>query len=376
MRASHPSNSDSGNASSDSKLPSRRSVITAGAWSIPLVSFAVGAPTASASTTTSGFDLAIVGLQFGETLPLFTPDYTQRYSSYTPLSNFAVANYGEEASPAEGFRASYTVDNELAELDRVGYRVAGAADPVYVDDVEKIVNGTRTEYRWLVPVSVPPNESTDPLFPTGAVALVVESTVLLRYPNDAYDPEKLVGSLVSATSLVPETKTDNNVLQGIGKSELEPASPYAAQTEVTFETVPLGTGPARTSRPTSVKITSIGPRPLPATGSAVVRFDSRSTTTFSIGNVRLNGTQTSAYLQNVTAPERQPWVTLQELLAEFGSPLAAESVLEFDLVYDDPGLASYDVESTAGHAGFSPADNSDRDQRTTEFAYVYGEIPA
>lgn len=372
MRASLPSNI----GVTESNLPTRRSVVTAGAWSIPLVSLAVGVPMASASTTTAGFDLAIVGLQFGETLPLFTPDYTQRYSSYTPLSNFAVANFGDQPSPVEGFRASYTVDNELAVLDRVGYRVAGSTEPTYVDDVETIVTGTRTEYRWLVPVSVPVNESEDPMFPTGAVALVVESTVLLRYPNDAYDPEKLIGSRVSATSLAAETKTDNNVLQGVGKSDLEPASPYAAQTEATFETAPLGTGPARTSRPTSVKITSIGPRPLPASGSAVVRFDYRSTTAFSIANVRLNGAPTSAFLQTVTAPERQAWSSVQELLAELGAPLNAGDALEFDVVYDAPSLGGYDVPSTAGHVGFTPADNNDRDQRTTEFAYVYGVIPA
>lgn len=372
MRASLPSN----NGSTENNLPSRRAIVTAGAWSIPLVSFAVGAPLASASTTTAGFDLAIVGLQFGETLPLFTPDYTQRYSSYTPLSNFAVANYGDQPSPAEGFLASYTVDNELAVLDRVGYRTSGATEPTYVDDVETIVTGTRTEYRWLVPVSVPVNESEDPLFPTGAVALVVESTVLLRYPNDAYDPEQLVGSRVSATALAAESKTDNNVLQGIGKSDLEPASPYAAQTEATFETAPLGTGPARTSRPTSVKITSIGPRPIPASGSAVVRFDYRSTTAFSIANIRLNGAPTSDFLQSVTAPERQAWSNVQELIAAFGTPLEAGDFIEFDVVYDAPTLGSFDVESTAGHVGFTPADNNDRDQRTTEFAYVYGVVPA
>ncbi|MBS3179046.1 MULTISPECIES: hypothetical protein [unclassified Pseudoclavibacter] len=372
MRASLPTDTNS----NENRLPSRRSIVTAGAWSIPLVSLAVGAPMASASTTTAGFDLAIVGLQFGETLPLFTPDYTQRYSSFTPLSNFAVANYGDEPSPTEGFRASYTVDNELAVLDRVGYRVAGSTEPTYVDEVETIVTGTRTEYRWLVPVSVPVNESEDPLFPTGAVALVVESTVLLRYPNDAYDPEKLVGARASATSLAAEAETGNNVLQGVGTTDLEPASPYAAQTEATFETAPLGTGPARTSRPTSVKITSIGPKPLPATGSAIVRFDYRSTTTFSIANVRLNGAPTAVFLQNVTAPERQPWATLQELTAALGAPLDAGDVLEFDVLYDAPAVAGYDVESTAGHAGFSPADNNDRDQRTTEFAYVYGVVPA
>ncbi|MBF4551230.1 MULTISPECIES: hypothetical protein [unclassified Pseudoclavibacter] len=372
MRASLPSNS----SSTDKQLPSRRAIVTAGAWSIPLVTLAVGAPSASASTTTAGFDLAIVGLQFGDSLPLFTPDYSQRYTSFVPLSNFAVANFGDTPSPASGFQASYTVDNEVATIDRVGYRVAGAAEPTYVDDVETIVTGTRTEHRWLVPVSVPVNESDDPIFPTGAVVLVVESTVLLRYPNDAYDPAKITGSRVSATSLAPETKTDNNVLQGVGVTELEPAAPYAAETEASFETVPLGTGPARTSRPTSVKITSVGPSPLPASGSAVVRFDYRSTTTFSIANVRRNGTATGDFLQNVTAPERQAGSSVQELVAVFGTPLDADDFLEFDIVYDAPGAGSFDVASTAGHVGFLPADNNDRNQRTTEFAYAYGVVPA
>lgn len=372
MRSSLPSDS----SSRESQLPARRTVVSAAAWTVPLLSLAVASPMASASETTAGFDLAIIGLQFGDSQTLFTPDYSQRYSAYVPLSNFGVANYGDVPSPPEGFWASYTVDNELSRVDRVGYRLPGETERTYVEDFETIVTGTRTEFRWLVPVSVAVNESTDLDFPTGAVVLVIEATPLLGYPNDAYDPQKLVGSRVSATSFATEANTANNLFQAAGGGVLSPASPYAAQTEAAFETAPLGIGPALTSRPTSVKITSIGPKPIPAAASALVRFDYRSTTTYSITNIRLNGEATLDYLQNVTAPEQSGWPILQELSGAFGAPLAAGDVLEFDVVYDEPYSASYNVESTAGQAGFIAAVNSDPDLRTTELTYVYGEVPA
>ena len=59
----------------------RRSVLKAGAWSVPVIAVAVAAPAASASTTAN---LALLSPQFGSGVPMFTPSLTQRYVASEP----------------------------------------------------------------------------------------------------------------------------------------------------------------------------------------------------------------------------------------------------------------------------------------------------
>jgi len=60
----------------------RRSVLKAGAWSVPVIAVAVAAPAASASTTAN---LALLSPQFGSGVPMFTPSLTQRYVASEPV---------------------------------------------------------------------------------------------------------------------------------------------------------------------------------------------------------------------------------------------------------------------------------------------------
>lgn len=165
--------------------PSRRTVLKATAWSLPVVAVAAATPLAAASTTG---DLLLTARTGGTTIGANDPGATEAYVLAIP-PGFDVTTIGTERTPA-GATLIVTFDSRLlgdpsATMDGIN----APRTPVTID-------GNVATATFTLPLGIPANGTTEPLLITFAtisngvwVTDAQPYTVTLVAPAGSPDPD-------------------------------------------------------------------------------------------------------------------------------------------------------------------------------------------
>ncbi|MDI9891434.1 hypothetical protein [Microbacterium sp. IEGM 1404] len=345
--------SDSPETTRSPRGVARRSVLKAGAWSVPVVAVAVAAPAVSASTTAN---LALLPPQFGSGVPLFTPALTERYVASEPVGVVVGNTTGQVYTGPVILRLE--VDRRLWDVtgftydarDGEGARSAGFSGPS--------VTGDRAVYTATFAATVVPNAD-----PYTGILVRPDLTFLGDYPDDTLEPADSVSTwtLVEAADL---DASDNVHVNGPGATE--ESSPFGATVTADFAQVTSGSGSAY--RPTQATLTSVGPNPTAVGDTVRVTFDAALGDLASLEGVALNGTPAPDL---VSEQSNTVSGAFRSVLFSLTSPLASGDVVTFALSYSDPTGATPQVGSSP-QIGYSAAVPNDPDQRALSRSYVNG----
>lgn len=324
--------------------PDRRSILKAGAWSVPVVALAVAAPAASASTTAN---LALLPPQFGSSIPMFTPSLTQRYDASEP-SGVVVGNTTSEVYTGPVI-LRLEVDRRLWDVtgftydtrDGEGARAASFSGPTLSDD--------RAVYTVSFAATVAPD--TDSF--TG-ILVRPTLTFLGDYPNDTLAPADAGASwvLVEPADAGP---SDNVFVNNPG--EPVDATPFGATLTADFELVASGDGSAY--RPTNATLTSIGPNPTAVEDRVTVGFDPALADDVVLQNIALNGAASPDLLS-----QRTNTVSGGRRSVDFAftGPLAEGDVVTFTLLYSG-GTGATPASTAGSQIAYVPVTPNDDNQR-------------
>ena len=329
----------------------RRSVLKAGAWSVPVIAVAVAAPAASASTTAN---LALLSPQFGSGVPMFTPSLTQRYVASAPVGVVVGNTSGTAYSGPVVMR--FEVDRRLWEVsgftydprDGQGERAASFSGPD--------VSGDRAVYTVSFAATVAPDSD-----PYTGILVRPQLTFLGDYPNDTLAPED------STSSWVIVDPSDTDPSDGVwvnGPGDPVDATPFGATLTADFERVDVGGGSAY--RPTRATLTSVGPNPT-AVGDVVrVGFDPALGDLVVAQAVTLNGSAAPDLLseQTNTVSGGQ-----RSVVFALTSPLAADDRVEFTLAYEG-GSGATPLAGGSSQISYSAATANDPNQRAVSQSYI------
>lgn len=257
--------------------PTRRTVVNAAAWAAPVITLAVAAPQASASTPVA-YDAEAFGLQRGSASRLFTADLTGVYSVTDP-GGFFILNHGTEAIPA-GTTASLTYDNRVFSPTTFEARMGDITVPITPS--APVVTGNSSTVSFTIPLEIQPNSSyTDP----AAVAILTHTALLNAYPNDAIDDFVPTRHII----ILDDANPGNNELGPWGASPITPATPWGVDIERTWAPYSWNGGSCNAEFVASATMTSVGPNPTRASDQVMVAYDYRITSAVTATNVTLNG---------------------------------------------------------------------------------------
>lgn len=133
--------------------PSRRTILRASAWSLPVVAVAVATPLAAASTA---IDLALTAGPFGDRIIVTNPEGTLAYDVTVPYT-FEATTLG--ATATEG--TTLVVSFDLRLLD--GLRVGIEGQPA--TELTSDITGNTKTMSFLLPVAIPADGVTIPIQP-------------------------------------------------------------------------------------------------------------------------------------------------------------------------------------------------------------------
>lgn len=136
---------------SNSNHPSRRAVLKASAWSVPVVAAAIATPLAAASTTG---DVSIAAQPRGTSVSATGPDGTTLELAVP--AGFDLTTGGATRTP-EGALVTLTFDNRL--LDEPTLTMDGT--PAQRTSLEQ--NGVVTTATFVLPLGIPANGTTIPI---------------------------------------------------------------------------------------------------------------------------------------------------------------------------------------------------------------------
>ncbi|WP_440710370.1 hypothetical protein [Herbiconiux sp. YIM B11900] len=257
---------------------SRRSVLTAAAWSAPVVAITLAAPAASASE--AGFDLAVDPLQLGDSLPVFSADFSRRWAAGAPLG-IVVSNHGTVASPA-GATLTVSVDSRVFQFTGMRGAFPGDDTPEALTIVSNTVAGNRSTITATIPYAIP--AGTDSY--TGFRVSMDFDTVAV-YPNDGVQP--VLDSTWVVGSPAGDIDVSNNSVSYAGYRDVGPATAWGVIAEAVWERVDFAGGAGYSHRATSVTLTSTGPTPAVAGGQIMILTDQRVSTAITVDDIQLNG---------------------------------------------------------------------------------------
>lgn len=255
----------------------RRTMVKAGAWSVPVIAAAVATPLAAAST--AEFDLSVEPLNRGDAFPLFTADLTQSFGVGSPLG-FILGNRGTQASPLEAVSVQLRVDRRVWNVNGMSYAFAGD-DRTTLASTTPTINGDAATYTWTFVSSIP--VGTDA---TTGLMVLFDLDMIAQYPNDHLDD--YVSPIYTIVPPTGDSDASNN-LRAFPAPTFSPAEPFGALLDINWEGIAVG-GVYTAYRPTSVTLTSVGPGPLLVGEGMLLRVDRQLTDTIGIqGDPTLNG---------------------------------------------------------------------------------------
>jgi len=331
---------------------SRRTVVKAGAWSVPVIAAAVAAPLASASTV--GFDLAAEPLNRGDGFSLFTADLTQSFSVGSPLG-FIIGNRGTQPSPAEAISVQLRVDSRVWDVTGMTYAFAGDA-PTPVASTAPTISGDAATYTWTFVSSIPVGSD----FTTG-LTILFDLDMIAQYPNDHLDD--YVPPIYTVIPPSGDSDASNN-LQAFGAPTYVPAEPFGALLDINWEGIAVA-AQYTAYRPTSATLTSVGPNPLLVGEGMLLRVDDHLTDTIGIqGDATLNGVAVPGLIE--ARPFTDPAQSGLTFFA-FTRELAAGDVLGVTFAYTQPTTTAVpDIGSARAQLTYWPEGRlNDPDQRRT-----------
>lgn len=257
---------------------SRRTVLTAAAWSAPVVAITLAAPAASASE--AGFDLTVDPLQLGDSLTLFSADFSRRWAAGAPLG-IVVSNHGTLASPA-GATLTVSVDSRVFQFTGMRGAFPGDDTPEALTIVSNTVDGNRSTITATIPYAIP--AGTDSY--TGFRISMSFDTIAV-YPNDGVQP--VLDSTWVLGSPSGDIDPGNNSVSYTGYRDVGPATAWGVLADATWERVDFAGGTGYSHRATSFTLTSTGPTPAVAGGQIMILTDQRVSTAITVDDIQLNG---------------------------------------------------------------------------------------
>lgn len=326
----------------------RRTVLTAAAWSAPIIATAVATPLAAASNAPQ-FDLFMGGLQAGDALEFFSADLTMKYTDgFT--NGFTLMNRGPEPAPA-GTIVQMRYDNRIVTPTDFEYRVGPEGSLQPLSFTAPVSNGNESTVTFVLPVEVPVG---DDVFGPGTVWVYTRYALYVRYPNDALDDYKVMNWRILTT----DGDTSNNLFGAVTPTTVPANSPWGLELSATHTA--HATDHCAYNLPTAATITSVGPGTTPGNVTinlsleAVVVMDA-TMTSLTIDGVPATGTMSSA----------QPGLYTLAL----GRPLAAGQVVQVEFAYDVDPAAEFMNNGWAQINAHVPDNPGTQDKRfTTSYA--------
>jgi|GEM_PF-2965976 len=239
----------------------RRTVLRTGAWAVPAIALAVGAPAASASDTGA---VTFRGGDYSYTNSFFNTALTQR-SSVQPGLSFDILN-GSTPIPS----GSITV---AVEFDRFAYQSSSSPEGlVTLDfggtrtplDVPITVDATTGRMLFSIPVEVPAQGQS-------ANSVYVNVPFLNTAPNDVYD--QYVPAKITIQCAVGGGTPQTTVL-GPYVPTVSPATPWGYDFDTNLAT--YTSGACSVLLPASGSIRSYGPNPTPESILLFLDLDDRA----------------------------------------------------------------------------------------------------
>jgi hypothetical protein len=256
---------------------SRRTVISAAAWTTPVVVMAVSTPAAAASL--QGFDLTFDPYNAGDGIRLFNEDFSRRVIAAVPLGA-VVSNHGTLAAPA-GATVTASCDARVFTFTGMKGQLPGEASSE-LTILSNTTEGNRSIITAVIPSSIP--AGTDSY--TG-YRVNPQYEIVAAYPNDAVAPVLDVTWVIGAPA--GDLQTSNNTTSNPGYLDDGPASAWGVLAEATWEKVAFGDGAFYLHRATNVTLTSVGPTPALAGGQIQILTDQRISTSITVDQILLNG---------------------------------------------------------------------------------------
>lgn len=326
----------------------RRSVLTAAAWSIPVVATVVATPLAAASAV--GFDLFASGLQRGDSVTFFNGDATLKYlDGFT--DGFTLLNHGPLEAPA-GTIVTMRYDNRIITPEDFSFAQGSPSNPrTPLPYSTPVVNGNESTVTFVIPVPVPVEED---VFGVGTIWIFTPFDLDIAYPNDAIDDYKpLLWQVLTA-----DDDGSNNFF-GSQIATTEPANdPWGLELSATF--TPYATSACEMELPTAVTVTSVGPASTPGIASLTLRLEVLAVTGVTLDSLTINGVPVSA---TVVSTGSGGWEV------SLGQALAVGDVAEATFSYAVDATAALTNSGWAQISAASDGPDSGQDRRlTTSFA--------
>lgn len=332
----------------------RRSVLTAAAWSVPVVAAVAATPLAAASAV--GFDLFTNGLQRGDSATIFNGDATLRY-----LNNFAdgftLLNHGPLEAPA-GTVVTMRYDNRVVTPTDFTFSQGGPSNPrtplLYSAPV---VNGNESTVTFVIPIPVPVEED---VFGPGTIWIFTPFDLDIAYPKDAIDDFKpLFWQVITA-----DDDGSNNFFGEPTATTVPANSPWGLETSATF--TPHTTSACEMELPTAVSVTSVGPGSTPGIASLNLYLEPLAVTGVTLESLTINGAPVPA---TVAGAGSGAWTV------SLGQVLVAGDIAEATFSYTIDAAAALVNNGRAQIVANSDGLGGGQDQRRTT-SFVNGDNSA
>ncbi len=316
---------------------SRRTVVTAAAWSAPVIAVAAATPAAAASTA-GAVDLFADGLQMGSGMTYFNKDLTTRYETADPLG-FTLLNNGPEPAPAGSVSVQVRYDNRVFTPTEV---TISGSEPIPFST--PVASGDASTFTFTVPQQV---EVETDVFGPNALRVITRFDGSFAYPNDVFDDYVEPSWTILSDD---DADTSNNIF-GPFTSTPYPATPWGLTLET--ETTSLTSGSCTFDVPTSVTVTSVGPNPTPEAVTGYLRLDTGLVSSVSLTGATHNG---NSILSDVVFESSGGAYSFN-----LGRPLEADDVvvLSFDVEAAENGGVNGDM-AQIGVSGFNGQDLNER----------------
>lgn len=322
----------------------RRSVLTAAAWSVPVVAVAVSTPLAAASV--AGFDLFTQGLQRGDGTAFFNGDATLKYLDGF-ADGFTLLNHGPQEAPA-GTIVTMRYDNRIITPGDFSFSQGGPSNPrTPLSYSAPVVNGNESTVTFVIPVPVPVEED---VFGPGTIWIFTEYDLDILYPNDVLDDYRPLYWQV----LTSDDDGSNNSF-GSATATTAPANdPWGLQVTGTFTR--YTTSACEMELPTAVTVTSVGPGSTPGDVTLNLSLEAFAVTGVTLGGLTVNGVPTAATVDSTGSGT---------YAIALGRPLGAGDVVEASFSYTVDATAALVSNGRAQFSANSAGLGGGQDQRLT-----------
>ncbi|SDY47199.1 hypothetical protein [Herbiconiux ginsengi] len=329
---------------------SRRTVLTAAAWSTPVVMLSVAAPAAAASE--AGFDLSFDSYQVGDGLTVFSADFTRRWVASVPLGT-VVSNHGTIASPA-GATLTVSCDSRVFRFTGMRGSFGGGGAPEALTITSNTTSGNLSTITGVIPYAIPAGTDS---FTGFRVAMDFETIAV--YPNDGVQP--VLNTTWVIGSPAGDLDTGNDTDSYPGYSDIAPAAPWGVLTDAVWERVDFAGGSGYSHRATSVTMTSTGPNPAVAGAEIMILTDQRVSTAISVDDIQLNGQPAGDAI--VFARDDSSFGQVIYKYYTTTVDLVEGDVVTFSLSYTDGDPATVPVNLSGSQVNFNGVVLNDADRR-------------